>query len=107
MNHRSAGYEPAGISWLPHPATRCGGLATRTPIKNPSPWPRVDKARVRFVARLVLYAGMACFALSVLWTAQVYQGMAEDGTGLKALVAAVLGLMLVTPAGFAVAMAKE
>ncbi len=22
-NHRSTGYEPVGISWLPHPASRC------------------------------------------------------------------------------------
>ena len=24
MNDRSAGYEPAGITWLPHPATKIG-----------------------------------------------------------------------------------
>lgn len=67
----------------------------------------MDKARVRTVARIVLYVGLACFALAVLWSVQVMQGTAPEGAGLRALVAAVVGLMLVMPAGFAVAMAKE
>lgn len=56
---------------------------------------------------MVLYVGVAAFALSFWWAIEAYQGVDDGGLVLRSLVAAVVGLMLVMPAGFALAMAKE
>lgn len=68
----------------------------------------MDKARVRLTARLVLYVGVACFAWAFLQGLRLWNGVDDPGrvTGLAAI-AATVGFVLVMPAGFALAMAKE
>lgn len=67
----------------------------------------VDRGRVVFWSRIALYAGVAASALSVVTAVQVYQGVVPAARGsVLALVEGAVGLMLVVPAGFALAMAR-
>ena len=95
LNHRSAGYEPAGISWLPHPAI--GKAADPRLYENPT-----GSAGVEWV-RPVLLTAAACLALALVMAIRFYQGApvlyAQVG-----LVSLVLAFCLGSVAGWAVAM---
>ena len=57
---------------------------------------------------MVLYVGVACFAYAFLLGVRLWNGDGDGGKlTLQAMIAATVGLVLVMPAGFAYAMAKE
>ncbi len=68
----------------------------------------MEKARVRMVARMAVYVGLACMAYAILLGAQLWNGAANGASlTVQSLIFATVGLAIIMPAGFAYAMAKE
>lgn len=68
----------------------------------------MDRARARSVARIVIYVGIALLAWALYQAVRVYRGVPDAArVSGYAFIAAALGLLVIIPAGYALAMLAQ